>query len=257
MTDDVFGAYADYYDLIYAEKDYSSEADKVASILDGRGISDGTLLEVGCGTARHALALAAKGFHVWAIDLSDEMLRHAADRVAKYPDLSSSIDLAQGDARTFRLNRKVDAVVSLFHVMCYQITDQDLAEAFQTAAQHLEPGGVFLFDMWYGPGVQKSPPELRVKRVSDDNLEVVRIAEPDVRPDENVVQVGYQIFAKRPKDSSWAMFKEAHTVRYLFNEDLNSHLPVSGFEIKGIYDWDTGKDAGDETWNAYCVAIRN
>ena len=256
MTDDVFGAYADYYDLIYADKDYAEEADKVVSILNGQGVSSGTLLEVGCGTARHALALAEEGFDVAAIDLSDEMLKHASNRVKKYPDLSPSIELAQGDARTFRLNRKVDAVISLFHVMCYQTTEQDLAEAFQTAATHLDPGGVFLFDMWYGPGVKKSPPDLRVKRVADDNLEVVRIAEPDLRPNENVVQVSYQIFAKRPEEPSWAMFEEAHTVRYLFNEDLYRHLPEAGFKIVGIYDWDTCKDADDGTWNAYCVAIK-
>lgn len=256
LSDDVFGAYADYYDLIYADKDYAAEAEKAISILAGQSITDGELLEIGCGTARHALALAARGFRVAAIDLSEDMLKHAQTRIEPFPNLSQNIELAQGNARNFRLHRKVDAVISLFHVMSYQTTDQALSEAAQTAAAHLEPGGVFLFDMWYGPAVLKTLPDLRVKRVADENLSVVRIAEPDIRQDEQIVEVGYQVFAKRPSESTWAMFTESHTMRYLFDDDLRRHLPDAGFNVVGIYDWDTGKLANDESWSAYCVAVR-
>ncbi|HEY2400385.1 MAG TPA: class I SAM-dependent methyltransferase, partial [Steroidobacteraceae bacterium] len=61
MTE-VFDAYAAYYDLLYRDKDYPGEARYVQSLLRRHGVSDGDLLELGCGTGRHAEQLVRLGF---------------------------------------------------------------------------------------------------------------------------------------------------------------------------------------------------
>ncbi|MEG3618536.1 class I SAM-dependent methyltransferase [Magnetovibrio sp. PR-2] len=257
MSDAVFNLYADYYDLIYADKNYQQEADKVAGLLSKYGVTqDGTVLELGCGTARHALALAQKGYNLIATDLSAEMLKHAENRVAHYPDLTSRIELDQGNAQSYRLGRTVDAVISLFHVMCYQTTDQALMDSAKTAAEHLKPGGVLVFDMWNSPAVLNDPPTLRVKRVQDEKLEVVRIAEPGFCENSNIVDVNYQIFVKRPDEELWQMLDETHSVRHLSETDLRPPLEAAGFDVLGFYDWDTDEAANDYGWNAYCVAVK-
>ena len=51
-----------------------------------------------------------------------------------------------------------------------------------TAAKHLKPNGVFIFDFWYGPGVLTDPPVVRLKRLENEEIEVLRIAEPVMHP---------------------------------------------------------------------------
>lgn len=250
----VFGAYADCYDLIYREKDYSAEADKVQVALHKQGILQGSILELGCGTGQHAMLLADKGFSIHGVDLSDDMLDRAKARLAQHPDMDGQIEFSQGDVRTVKLGHCFDAVTSLFHVVCYQTTEQALAETFLTAADHLEKGGVFLFDLWYGPAVRRSPPELRVKRAADESLSVVRIAEPEHLERLNIVKVHYQVFSKYSVDQNWSMFEETHTVRYLFDKEIRFSLDATGFDVIGIFDWATDQLANDQSWNAYCIA---
>lgn len=250
----MFGLYADYYDLIYSAKDYQSETEKVLALLADQNISQGTLLELGCGTGRHAISFARNGFNLVGMDISEDMLDQARQRIADYPDLADRITLSKGDARSFRLGRKVDAVVSLFHVMSYQTTKADLREVATRAAEHLDSGGIFLFDFWYGPAVVADPPVLRVKRAEDDKLAITRIAEPRMNREQDTVEVQYEIFAKRPGENAWSNFLETHTVRYLFDDEIHSCLTDCGFEILGIQDWATDEPAGSGSWNAYCIA---
>src|SRR3546814_3756666 len=49
--------------------------------------------------------------------------------------------LFRSDVRTARFDRTFDAVVSLFHVMSYQVTNSDLIETIRTASSHLAAGG--------------------------------------------------------------------------------------------------------------------
>ena len=58
-----------------------------------------------------------------------------------------------------RLAGTFDAVIALFHVVSYQTTEHDLRATFATAARHLNPGGVLLFDVWHGPAVLAQQPE--------------------------------------------------------------------------------------------------
>jgi SAM-dependent methyltransferase len=249
-----FADYADCYDLIYADKDYAGEARKVADALAARGVARGSLLDIGCGTGRHAIEFMKAGFAVTGTDLSDTMLGYAAARRAALPDDAGVATFAQGDATNMDLGRRFDAAVSLFHVMCYQTTPDALAAAFRTAARHLKPGGVFLFEFWYGTAVQADPPTLRVKRVADDRLRVVRIAEPDHDPATNIVRVRYQLFSALAGSGEWTMAEELHEVRYLFEPEIRDALAAAGFTDVSIRDWAGDGPATPQTWNAYCVA---
>ena len=57
----IFGDYARYYNLLYADKKYDEEADFVLHILATRGCRPVSLLDLGCGTARHALHMSGHG----------------------------------------------------------------------------------------------------------------------------------------------------------------------------------------------------
>ncbi|MGO8176209.1 SAM-dependent methyltransferase, partial [Rhizobium ruizarguesonis] len=64
----------------------------------------------------------------------------------------------------------------------------------ETVSNHLEDGGIFIFDFWYGPAVLWQRPSTRVKRLENDEISVVRVAESVVHDAENIVDVNYTIF---------------------------------------------------------------
>jgi SAM-dependent methyltransferase len=244
----VFGAYARYYDLLYRDKDYCGEAAYLDGLIRSQLPGARSLLDLGCGTGRHALLLAGRGYRVAGVDASREMLEIAEAQGG------AAAAFHQGDIRTVRLGESFDVVLSMFHVMCYQSSNADLAAAFATVREHLRPGGIFIFDFWYGPAVLSDPPVVRVKRLEDEETAVVRIAEPVTYPNENLVDVNYQVLVRQKGSGKTEELRERHRMRYLFLPELEIMLQQVGLELGGAFEWMTGKAPGLDTWGVCCVA---
>ena len=253
----VFDAYARYYDLLYRDKDYAAEAKYVASLVRKHAPRAARVLELGCGTGAHAEHLARMGYSVHGVDLSETMLAGAAARKAGLPaDLARRLSFGKGDVRTVRTGETYDAVISLFHVMSYQTTNADLAAAFGTAAAHLAPGGLFLFDFWYGPAVLAQVPEERVKRLEDDDIRVTRIAKPAMRANENVVDVNYSVSIEVKASGQMQEVRETHAMRYLFVPEIEQYLEPGKWAETTTFGWLGHEPLSKEHWSGCALAIR-
>ena len=210
---DLFGAYADFYDALYAEKDYEAECDffmlMVAKFARGPVHS---VLDLGCGTGGHAKVLVDRGLEVTGVDQSEAMLAQACVKVP-------SATFEGGDVRDVRLRKKFDAAISMFAVVTYQTTPEDQVKFYRTARKHLPAGGLFVFDGWYGPGVLKDPPEKRSRQVGD----VVRTARPVLHEERHVVDVHFNV---RDGDRE---VNEVHPMRYQFSDEIRDGLAEAGF----------------------------
>ena len=249
-----FGAYARYYDLLYRDKDYPAEARYVHGLIQRYVPGAGSILELGCGTGAHASEFAELGYEVHGVDASEGMLERARERqVSLTPEAAARLTFSAGDVRSFRAGRRFDAVTGLFHVVSYQVNDEDLAGTFATAAAHLAPRGIFLFDCWYGPAVLADPPVVRVKRLEDANTRVLRIAEPTMCFDENVTEVDYQVQVTDLASGRTEEIRERHRLRYLFESELKRYLQVAGLEPVHLSKWMSDEAASAETWNVVMV----
>ena len=252
----LFDAYATYYDLLYQDKDYKAEATFVHNLLEAHGVPiSGCLLELGCGTGKHAECFARLGYTIYGVDMSAAMVASANAR--KPRDVAERIQFKVGDVRDVRVPMLFDAVISLFHVASYQISNADLIAMFKTATEHLKPGGVFLFDCWYGPAVLTDRPVVRVKRVRNKAVEVLRIAEPVMRPNENIVEVKYTVQLKQAGKEPMSEFSETHHLRYLFAPELELLLAMSGMQVVERLEWLTDKATGFGSWAATFIAVKN
>lgn len=252
----VFNAYAKYYDLLYKNKEYAAEAEYVAALLKRHQKGVGRILELGCGTGAHAELLARMGFQVHGVDLSREMLAKAEARKASLPaEIAARLTFCHGDVRSVRTGETYDAVISLFHVMSYQASNADLKSAFETAATHLAKGGVFLFDFWYGPAVLLQKPEVRAKRLADEEIVVTRIAEPVMHLNENVIDVNYSMFIEDKASKEVHQVAESHRMRYLFLPEL-AELRAPQFKELSSHAWlsDAAPDA--DSWGVVQVLER-
>ena len=250
----VFAGYSRYYDLLYRDKDYAGEAQYIADLVRRHSPDAKSVMEIGCGTGAHASEMARLGFELEGVDMSEGMLEAAEARLSSLdPALASKLSFSRGDARTVRLGRKFDAVISLFHVMSYQTSNDDLAAAFTTAREHLEPNGVFVFDCWYGPAVLRQWPSITEKHLSDEATEVFRRAEPVIHANENTVDVNYTVTVNDKLTRAEEVLKETHHMRYLFTPEIELALETAGMKLVDSRGWMSDDAPGFETWGACFV----
>lgn len=246
---EAFKSYSAYYDLIYRDKDYRGEVSYVRHLIDRYSPSGKSVLELGCGTGRHAVLLQQRGLHVTGVDKSAGMLQLARNRLN-----GSDLKFLEGDILNFRSNTQYDIVVSLFHVMSYMNGKEDLKAAFTTAFEHLQEGGIFIFDCWHGPAVLNDPPVSRQKKFEDETLEVKRRSYPEWMKEKNLVNVRFEVEILEKQTGNVTCIEELHPMRYWFEDEIAETLGLSGFSLLSAQEWLSGGALSDRSWNACYVA---
>jgi SAM-dependent methyltransferase len=246
-----FEHYADYYDLLYHDKHYEAECDFLEQIFARYAQHPiRTILDLGCGTGGHALPLAKRGYLVTGVDLSEHMLERARQKAA---EAGLNIRFHQGDIRTIKLDRTFDAVIAMFAVISYQTGNEDLGAAFRTARRHLEPGGLFVFDCWFGPAVLVQRPTDRYKIVEINGERIIRFAHPTLDIMRHTVQVDYKVLRLKD-DRVLDEVGESHVMRFLFPQEIQYYLQANGFKLLRFCPFMRLKETITECdWNASVV----
>lgn len=245
----IFNKYAQYYNLIYSDKNYPKETEYIRSLLNrfkpNEKIND--VLDIGCGTGTHALLLGDRGYKVTGIDLSQDMIDIANTKKTNHTTF------LKADATDFNLHQQFDVVLSLFHVINYHTTNQKLNNAINLVSSHLKKGGLFIFDSWYGPAVLTEQPSKRTKDLEDRNIKVRRIATPLLDFNANTVEITYNIDVLYKKNKERETIEEIHTVRYLFKPEIEFFLSLHSIELIHFEEWLTSKKPGTDTWGVCFV----
>lgn len=245
---EAFQDYAYYYNAFYQDKDYVAESRQVDTLLKRYGNDIKKIINYGCGTGRHDIELSKLGYDCTGIDMSPLMIDIARENSRS---MNVGIDFSVADIRTYEPEDKYDAVISLFHVMSYQNSNEDILNAFRSARKALDDGGLFLFDLWYGPGVLSDPPVVRVKEVEDDTFKLARIARPVMHDRTNVVDVCYEVLVIEKETGCTKTINETHHMRYFFRPELEFYLKESGFELIDNLDCVTLGETGYGSWTSY------
>ena len=248
----VFEKYAHYYNLLYKDKDYQAETDYILSLIKKYQPDTIKVLEFGAGSGIHGRILANEGFHVSGIERSQEMigLGHSSNQGK---DQITNFSCTQGDCTSTILGDDFDAVISLFHVLSYQTSNEEVLAMLKNAHRQLKPGGVFIFDYWYAPAVWHIGPTLRIKRVSNQQLAITRIAEPECFRDQNIVRVNYQTFVEQLESNRISEIKETHEMRAFETEEIEEFANQTGFTLLHSEEWLTSHTPSKETWGVCTV----
>ena len=162
MPEDWFaGAVAERYDATLGARAEPAVVGATVDFLAGLA-GAGSALELGIGTGRIALPLAARGVRVSGIDLSPDMVAQLRAKPG-----GGEIPVRIGDFATTTLDERFSLVYLVFNTI-NNLTSQDAQVAcFENAAAHLEPGGCFVIEV----GVPSREP-LRVFDLSDAHVGV-------------------------------------------------------------------------------------
>ena len=178
-----YSAFAYVYDELMDNVPYDAWAEYLIGLLKENGVEDGLVCELGCGTGQMTRRLAAAGYDMIGIDLSEGMLDVAREQEygayeGDFEDIDEEADMPyeesgdifeedsvdeqetggvdisepsilylQQDMREFELYGTVSAVVSICDSMNYMTSDEDLLSVFRLVNNYLDKDGVFIFDM--------------------------------------------------------------------------------------------------------------
>ncbi|MEP6754811.1 MAG: class I SAM-dependent methyltransferase [Chthonomonadales bacterium] len=139
-----FLSVAPLYDTIMRDVPYKHWVRYLRRILHVRNLKPQSVLDLACGTGSVSCILAEDKLQVTGVDLSGAMIDVAR---AKAEKKKLKIRFEVQDAAKLDLDNRYDLCISFFDSLNY-ITDRDqLAAAFHGVFQHLNPGGLFIFDV--------------------------------------------------------------------------------------------------------------
>ena len=224
-----FSLTAPYYDKIYETRNLSQDIRLIRFYLKKyiKNRHPISLLDLGCGTGAHALALTGKDILVTGLDRSGEML-HVAQEKAK--QLEKPLTLIKGDILAYTPTKRFDSVISMFDVLSYMTTDKQICGFFSVFSRTLSGKGIGIFDCWYGPGVLSLRPKniVRTHRIQD--ITVIRKKIPILHHETNTVSVRHHLQLKR-RGGLPEVIEEVHEMRYFFYPEIARYLHDAGLEI--------------------------
>jgi len=129
---------AKYYDLFYKNKSYEKEVEFITQLIGNRK----SILDVGCGTGIHMSILENIDYICDGIDLNKEMLDIARNKVKG--------NLYQDNLLDFKLNKKYDAIISMFAVFNHLANYEELELGIKNLYNHLIEDGLLIIDLHNG-----------------------------------------------------------------------------------------------------------
>lgn len=112
----------------------------------------GPVLVLGAANGRVVWALAEAGLSVLGVDPSERMVQIAEEfRASEPPEVSGRVRLLHADPRSLRLSERFPVVLAPQHALGVMGSREDLEAFLSTVRHHLEPGGLFAYDVLNPP----------------------------------------------------------------------------------------------------------
>src|SRR4051812_14070136 len=125
----------------------ASVVEDVTFYLEEARLSGGPVVELGVGTGRIAVPIAADGIRVIGVDSSPGMLEVCRERAAA-EGVAELLDLRLGDLRSPPVEERVRLVTCPFRAYLHLLTDEERLRALGAARSLLVPGGRLVFDVF-------------------------------------------------------------------------------------------------------------
>lgn len=223
---DAYHALAASYDRLTNDVDYEATVDFYMEILRREGLKPRTAADLACGTGSVTAILARRGMDVIGVDLSEEMLTAAFQKVQ---DMAHPPRFVCQPLQELYLPRGVDLAVCALDSLDYITDPADCAEAIRRIYKALNPGGVFIFDV-------NTPEKLRAmdgQVFLDEDDDVYCVWRGEFDEETNICSYGMDLFQRHGE--VWHRSFEEHREYAYSAQQLVGYLKAAGFTHIEIY----------------------
>ena len=223
---DAYKELAASYDRLTNDVDYAAVVDFYQKILEREGLKPRTCVDLACGTGSVSLLLAQKGMEVIGVDMSEDMLTVAFDKVC---DMERPPRFICQKLQELRLPRGMDLAVCALDSLDYITEPADCAEAIRRVYKALNPGGVFIFDV-------NTPEKLRAMDGQvwlDEDDDVYCVWRGEFDEETNICSYGMDLFQRQ--GDVWHRSFEEHKEYAYSREQLTAYLRNAGFTHIEVY----------------------
>lgn len=217
---DAYKELAGCYDRLTNDVDYRAVVDFYFDILKQEQVCPRTVVDLACGTGSVSVLLAQRGLSVTGVDLSEDMLTAASEKVS---GMENPPMFVCQSLQNLRLPRGVDLAVCALDSLDYITDPADCAEAIRRVYKVLNPGGVFIFDV-------NTPEKLRAmdgQVFLDEDEDVYCVWRGEFDDESNICSYGMDLF--RRQGNVWHRSFEEHQEYAYSQEQLRQFLRDAGF----------------------------
>lgn len=239
-----FTDFAYIYDELNVHYDKDGIISRMKQLLGGSR----EVVDLCCGTGDVAIAMAKIGHNVVGIDVSEDMLNVATEKAM---ESAARVFFLCEDARSFVLNKKVDAVYSLTDGMNYMLTDEDLEKAFCAVNKALKTGGRFIFDV---STEYKYKSLLKDKTFTFDFDDEFVVWQNEYDEDSCICTMTVTGFVREKKH--YTRFDEIHKQKCHSRKTVEHLLDKCSFELVDAFAGYSDKALDDEDERALFVAVK-
>jgi SAM-dependent methyltransferase len=241
----VFEEYGRIYNTIYQNKFYKNEVNYIHRLITKFSCNYKDILEFGSGTGGHAKFFVDKGYTVHGIEKSKSMIAQCKK--------INGFTFENGDVCKIKLKKKYDIVLSLFHVLSYQISQVNINNFFNSARHHLKSNGLFGFDFWYTDAVNSQKPETRLINFNKKDFKLIKLAEPSKVYSKNTISINYTFILKNHKNKAVDVIKENHKMRHFSLSDLSRLFKKYKFKCLHARELISNNKPSKNTWGIFCL----
>lgn len=258
---EAYTGFAAVYDTFMDNVPYREWGEYIHSMLCEKGVKDGLVLDLGCGTGTMTEILAGYGYDMIGADNSEDMLELAMEkRIQSGHDI---LYLLQ-DMREFELYGTVRAVVSVCDSLNYITDPEDLENVFRLVNNYLDPGGIFLFDF---NTEYKYREVMGDCTIAEDRGVCSFIWDNYYYEEERINEYDLTLFVRETgqpdpdtdepdkEGQLYRRYTETHYQRAYTLEEMQRLLEKAGLVFEAAYDMDTKEVPGD-TSERICVIAR-
>ncbi len=234
MDAQTFDRFAPFYD-----QDYRHYDEDLPLLVDLAQECGDPVLELGCGTGRVAIALAAAGHQVTGVDLSPALLDVARRKLADSP-FAGQVQLIRDDLRHCTLERQDFAFACcVSNTLMHFTTPEEQMAVLRNAHRHLRSGGR-LFLALFNPDVRRLTEVNGLMELADrweDEEAGTSVIKWSVRTVDWAAQLQDTLFIYEELLADGSVRRTAcpFTLRFLWQHEVELMLQAAGFQVEAVW----------------------
>jgi SAM-dependent methyltransferase len=225
--------------------------------------AEGKILELGCGTGRLLIPIAAAGYEVVGLDLSEHMLARCREKLQRQPaDVRVRAQVVQGDMTAFGLGETYALITVPFRAFQHLLSMNEQLACLRCACDHLDPGGRLILDLFQvnlrylvDPASKEEQEDFAGVALPDGRTfrRTHRIAAWHRAEQYNDVELIY--YVTRP-DGATERLVQAFPFRYFFRYEVEHLLARCGYCVAELFGDFDQQALGDDSPEMVFVAER-